>query len=236
LPAVKTIERPMMIPSSFPWLRALSESAMLRPAMTMAATPRAGDSFRMAYRTLEPLRRRALFTDRYCEIHPTLESEVLLRVGLYAAASWQQRGCDPSSAARALFLWIFEQARRLWLIDTLDIDRTRTQLVTCCFAFMPYLFGDALGDTLKDVVPYLANDARVLAGTAASLRANGIDATKVRAMITDANADLDEALRDAHEWSELTGRKETFPDSLTELAEALAIDLAQVGEGAKNES
>jgi hypothetical protein len=96
---------------------------------------------------------------------------------------------------------------------------------------MPYLCGSALGETLKDVVPYLANDARLLAGAAANLRANGIDAERVRAMITDANADLDEALRDAHEWSELIGRKEAFPESLTELAQALGVEFAPVGEG-----
>jgi len=89
---------------------------------------------RMAYGRLEPQRRRMLFAHRYQEIYSDLESVFLLRVGLNAAVNWLDRVKDgeQAEAARELFFWIYEAARRLWLTAVLDTGNTKRQLVIAC--------------------------------------------------------------------------------------------------------
>jgi hypothetical protein len=182
-----------------------------------------------AYAKLEPMRRRALFAHRYEELYADLESVVLLRVGLNAAANWldRVRVGEHAEAARALFFWIFARARRLWLTAVLDTGDTKRSLVSLCFAFMPHLFGDALGEALQRTIPPIANDPRVLTEACTNLRINRLDPERLSALIADAGADLRGALRDAHQWSELTGRKESFPEHLQNLAAELGIDFAR---------
>jgi hypothetical protein len=181
------------------------------------------------YAKLEPQRRRALFAFRYNEIPNDLESVVLLRVGLNVAINWLDRVKvgEQADAARNLFFWIYEAARRLWLTTVLDTENTKKQLVIDCFAFMPFLFGEEIGDALKKAIPPIAGDARLLVEACENLRRNGVEAANLPALITEAGADLIAALHDAHQWSELTGRKEDFPEHLQKLASELGIDFAQ---------
>lgn len=184
---------------------------------------------RATHEKLEPQRRRALFARNYEEIHPDLESVVLLRVGINAAANWLDRVKvgEQAEAARELFFWIEKEARRLWLTAVLDVEHSKEQLISTCFAFMPFLFGEALGAALKRVIPPIAPDAKMLSEACAMLALNGVEAAKLPALIADAGADLIAALHDAHQWSELTGRKEDFPEHLQKLAAELGIDFAQ---------
>jgi hypothetical protein len=184
---------------------------------------------RAAYEKLEPQRRRALFAYSYEGVHPDLESVVLLRIGLNTAASWLARveKGTQADAARELFFWIYSAARRLWLTAVLDTGKTKQQLVTACFAFMPLLFGDTLGDALKKAIPAISSDARMLVEACANLQHNGVGAANLLAHITDTDADLIAALHDVHQWSELTGSKEDFPEHLQKLATELGIDFAR---------
>jgi hypothetical protein len=184
-----------------------------------------GALVRAAYAKLEPQRRRALFAHRYEELYPDLESVFLLRIGLSAAANWLDRAREgeQADAARSLFFWIYERARGLWLTGVLDTGDSKQQLVIACFAYMPFLFGDSLGEALEQAIPPLASDARMLADACANLRRNGIDAAKLRELVAAAGADLDAALRDAHQWSTLSKREEEFPEPLQKLAGELGI-------------
>lgn len=195
----------------------------------LARLPSPDSRLRATYERLEPQRRRALFAHRYDGVHHDLESVVLLRVGLNAAINLLDRvKVGPQAeAARELFFWIYAAARRLWLTAVLDTGETKKQLVSACFAFMPFLFGDDLGGALKQVIPPLSNDARTLADACENLRRNGVEAAKLATLVTGAGADLIAALHDAHQWSELTGRKEDFPQHLQKLAAELGIDFAQ---------
>lgn len=187
------------------------------------------DRIRATYQKLEPQRRRALYGHRYEEIHEDLESVVLLRVAMNAATNWYDRvkGTDDANAARELFFWIYEAARRLWLTAYIDTEHQKENLVSVCFAFMPFLFGEEIGSALKRALPSIANDARMLAEACANLRLNGISAPKIRTLVSDAGADLVGALEDIHQWSQLTGRKEDFPPHLQQLATDLQLDFSQ---------
>lgn len=187
------------------------------------------DRIRATYQKLEPQRRRALYGHRYEEIHEDLESVVLLRVAMNAATNWYDRlkGTDAADAARVLFFWMYEAARRLWLTAYLDTQRQKENLVTVCFAAMPILFGEEIGSALKRALPPIANDARMLAEACAYMQVNGISAPKIRTRVSDAGADLIGALEDIHQWSQLTGRKEDFPEHLQLLATDLHLDFSQ---------
>jgi hypothetical protein len=179
--------------------------------------------FSATYAKLEPHRRRALFARRYDEMYQDLESIVLLRVGLNAAANWRGQTTDDSTteASRALFLQLFNFARRLWLTAVLDTGDTKRQLVVTCFAFMPFIFGDRLGEALKETIPPIANDSRLLADACANLRLNRIEASDLRRLVASAGADLGAALRDARQWSDITGHAKDFPAHLAQLAEEI---------------
>jgi hypothetical protein len=183
----------------------------------------------LAYKRLEPQRRRSAFGVRYARFDRDLESITLLRVGLYAAASLIERESRPerTSAARALFHWIYERARHLWLTAVLDTADTKRHLVTSCFAFLPHLHADDLPAALKATLPPIADDLRLLAEACANLRLNGIEPERLRVVVAEAGADLDATLRDAHQWSELTGRAKDFPDHLRKLAAELHLDLSR---------
>jgi hypothetical protein len=176
---------------------------------------------RAAYEKLEPQRRRALFSSRYDESYPDLESVILLRVGLNAAANWLDRDREQVSAARALFAWIYAQARRLWLTAVLDTGDTKQQLVAACFAFMPFVFGELLGEALKETIPPIANDAGMLADACVNLQVNRVEALRLCRLVAEAGADLPGALRDLQQWSDLTGREEDFPKHWAKLTAAL---------------
>lgn len=192
----------------------------------LSRLPDPGALLRTAYEKLEAQRRRALFAHRYDEIYPDLESIVLLRVGLNAASNWLDRvkEGEQAEAARALFFWIYERARRLWLTAVLDTEDSKRQLVISCFAYMPFLFGEkSLGEALQRVIPPIANDARMIVDACANLRLNGIEPAELRALIAGAGAELEVALRDVQQWSELTDREEGFPERLRDLARELGI-------------
>ena len=195
----------------------------------LSRLPSPAARLRASYEKLEPQRRRALFAHHYEEIHHDLESVVLLRVGINAAANWLDRVKmgQEAEAARELFFWIDKEARRLWLTAVLDVENSKKQLISTFFAFMPFLFGEALGEALKRVIAPIAPDAKMLSEACAMLALNGVEAAKLPALIADAGADLIAALHDVHQWSELTGRKEDFPEHLQKLAAELGIDFAQ---------
>jgi len=180
--------------------------------------------FRATYDKIEPQRRRALFASRYDELDHDLESVILLRVGLNAAANWRDRvkQGEQADAARAFFFWIYDTARRLWLTAVLDTGDTKRQLVSTCFAYMPILFGEGLGEALKQVIPPIANDARLLAEACVSLRLNHIEVARLRALIAEAGADLPASLCALRRRSELNGREEDFPEHLRKLEADLA--------------
>lgn len=191
--------------------------------------PNPADRLRKTYEKLEPQRRRALYGHRYDDHHEDLESIVLLRVAFNAATNWQDRvkGTPEVEAAREFFFWIYEAARRLWLTAYIDAQHHKENLVTVCFAAMPFLFGDTLGDALKRALPPIANDARMLTEACAYLQLNGISATNLPKLVAQAGADLVAAIEDVFQWSQLTGRKEDFPPHLQQLAIDMELDLNQ---------
>jgi hypothetical protein len=184
--------------------------------------------FKSAYAKLEPVRRQGLFAHRSEGLYDDLESIVLLRVGLNTAANWFDRVKvgEQAEAARALFFWIYERARRLWLTAALDTGDAKQSLVSSCFAFMPYLFGDALGDALRRAIPPIASDPRLLVTACANLHINHAEPRRIEAFVADAGADLPDALRTVRQWAELTGLKQNWPEHLRTLAEELGIDQA----------
>lgn len=106
----------------------------------LSRTPDPGALFRATYIKLEPQRRRASFAYQYEDFDRALESALLLRVGLYATANWRQReGGTGAEPARALFWWLYEVARRLWLTTADDFDSTTrgsfpSALLSCPFS------------------------------------------------------------------------------------------------------
>lgn len=186
-----------------------------------------GERLRATYKKLEPQRRRALFAHRYEGIHLDLESVVLLRIGLNGATNWLDHDNAQADAARALFSWIYDEARRLWLTAVLDVQETKKQLVPACFAFMPFLFGDGLGAALRQALRPIASDPRMLADAGAMVTLNRVLPGDVTAFFRETGVDLEAALRDVKQWSDLTGREEDFPEHLQKLAEKLGIDFAQ---------
>ncbi|WP_044239208.1 hypothetical protein [Chondromyces apiculatus] len=191
----------------------------------LAKLPDPGALVRVAYAKLEPQRRRARFAFYYDERCHDLESVILLRVALSAASYWldREKPGEQADAARSLFMWIYERARALWLTAVLDSGQSTRELVTSCFAWVPLLFGESRGEAFKQIIPPLANDACMLVDACVNVRLNGIEAEKLRVLVADAGADLDAALRDVYQWSELTGRKEEVSEGLQKLAEELGI-------------
>lgn len=186
--------------------------------------PNAVGMLRDIYKTLEPQRRRASFGVHYQYIDD-VESDFALRVGLYMAVSLREHG--KAGEPVAVFSWIYERARHLWLTAALDIGDSRRQLVAACFAFMPLLFGEALPDALKQTIPPIASDPRMLADACQNLRLNGVEPQRLLALIKAAGADLESALRDVRQWSQLTGHPEQLPEHLQKLAADLGIDLSR---------
>jgi len=179
------------------------------------------------YLRLEPQRRRAQFSFRYEDYDIDIASVILLRVALNAAVNWQESEKDEAGAARELFYWIYGAARRLWLTAVLDTNHRKVRLVTVCFAFMPFLFSDALDEALKQVIPPIAGDSRLLAEACAMLSANKVEPTLLAEMVTKAGANLRAALHDTRQWAELTGHSEYYPDSLRSLAEKLQLESSE---------
>ncbi len=186
--------------------------------------PNAVGMLRDTYKALEPQRRRASFGVRYQTIDDR-ESILVLHVGLYLAVSLSKRG--RKAEPLTLFSWIYERARQLWLTAALDIGDSKQQLVTKCFAFMPSLFGDTLPDALRRTIPAIADDPRMLADACQNLHLNGVEPQRLLSLVKAADADLEAALRDARQWSELTGHPKQFPDYLKKLAAELGIDFSQ---------
>jgi hypothetical protein len=198
-----------------------------RLGFLLSRLPNPDALLRAAYGKLEPQRRRALFAHRYEELYHDLESVFLLRVGLNAAVNWFDwvKDGEQADAAREFFFWIHEAASRLWLTAVLDTGETKRQILVVCYAFMPFLFGERLGDALKRSIPAIANDPRVLTEACVNLRRNGIEAERLRGIIAEAGAELNGALRDVHQWSLLTGRVDAFPEHLRKLASELRVSL-----------
>ena len=186
---------------------------------------------RTAYRSLKPQRRRALYAHRYDELYPDSESVLLLRVAMNAAANSFDRHRFEATLvemARSNFFWAFDAARTLWLTAVLDTEATKEHLVIACFAFMPFLFGDQLEAALKRTIPCLGKDPRLVASAAASLRANGVLHDRLARAMANAGESLEEAIRDAHAWSSLTGLDRDFPEQLRTLATELGINTGDV--------
>lgn len=191
--------------------------------------------FRRTYIKLEPLRRRALFAYRYADHHDNLGSLLLLYVGLYAADSWTAREKTTSDAdatgPQALFWWIYEAARRLWLTGPPDVARDRREIVPTCLAFMPRLFGDTLGEALLRAVPLISNEPDMVAAAGWYLWKNGVQLDRLVELLRGAGADLEQALRDTYQWAKLTETRSRwqqgpdFPSSLHDLARAIEISL-----------
>lgn len=196
--------------------------------------------FRATYIKLEPQRRRSLFGHRYEDLDHDLGSVLLLRIGLYAAANWRVReeeaGRD-GAPARAFFWDLYEAARRLWLTSIHDFEETKQELVTVCFAFMTALFPENLEDALRRAAPAIAGDARMLSTAGWFLWKNGVAADRLVPLMREVGADLERALRDAHQWAMLAkvrSRRQAvdhqnreFPGSLEELARALGLVLEE---------
>lgn len=213
------------------------------PARIGSLIARAGDPgafVRATYTRLEPQRRRSAFAYRYEDYDHDLGSRLLIRIGLYAAANWAAReGEEGKEPARRLFFWLYEAARRLWLTLTDRLDSERRDLVTLTFAFMPIIFGDALGVALRRAVPPIANEDRMICDAAWFLWQNKVPPERLPELLRDAGADLEAALRDAHQWAALTETRarpgdewaednRAFPATLEHLAAALQLTLGEL--------
>jgi hypothetical protein len=201
----------------------------------LSRAPDPGALFRATYTKLEPQRRRALFAYRYEDYDHDLGSVLLLRVGINAAANWGGQEPGDPAQARELFWWLYEAARRLWLTARDDLDRKKQELIPVSFAFMTILFPESLGEALRRAVPPIANDAWVLSGAGWCLWRNGVTPERLVALMREAGADIESALRDAHQWGKLTAARSTpslagqenheFPASFDALARALGISV-----------
>ena len=128
-----------------------------------------------AYTELEPQRRRARFgLHRYQTLDGDRESMMLIRIGLHAAASWAARNPARTEPAQRLFWTLYREARCLWLTETSDHQRIKQDLVAVCFAYMPVLFGEALGEALHRALPPLATSPELVV-RAASMLARNVD-------------------------------------------------------------
>jgi AAA ATPase domain len=177
------------------------------------------------YHRLEPQRRRSIYGFRYEEIDRDEASVLLLRIGLYAVANGADSQVGDRTSLEETFFWIFDAARRLWLTAVLDTSEQKSKLVPLCFAFVSFVFKERVPQALDRLIPPISNDAAQLCDAAWFFWRNDRDkdATRTQQLFRRAGADLETALRDLRQWSELTGRKEDFSDDLQALAAALSI-------------
>ena len=202
--------------------------ASRRLGFLLSRVSRPADLFHRTYNALEPQRRRTQKSSRYGYDDHDLESTLLLRVGLHAVVNWHDRTKKTQSTEDpyVLFLQIYALARRLWLTSPSRYDETKKGLVPLCFAFMPALFGEQLGAALQRTIPPIANHARMLVDACWFLWKNGVEPTRLVSLIGEAGGDLEEALRDVKQWSELLTQKQAereFGAELQQLAEAIGL-------------
>src|SRR5262249_28848297 len=83
--------------------------------------------FRQLYVALEPQRRRAQFRYRYDDYDSDIGSIFLLRIGLFAALSCFENAQAPHEreVAREWFWWLYEAARRVWLVAVYDYEHEK---------------------------------------------------------------------------------------------------------------
>lgn len=197
-----------------------------RLGFLLSLTDNPGHLFSSTYKKLEPHRRRAQFAYRYEEYEQDLESEVLIRVGLNAAANWAARAQSERQRedARRMFMGIYDAARRLWLTAVMDTDNSKGGLVVLCFAFVKFVHGDSLGSALQVMIPPIANNLRMTCDAAWLLWKNGIAMEALPELFRNTGVDLCATLRDMRQWTELASLPNGFPGSLNELVSALGIE------------
>jgi hypothetical protein len=192
----------------------------------LARLPSPHAAWEATYRKLEPQRRRhqvALL--RYDDQDADEPTIVLVQMGLSCCAvlAEQTANQDARQHIRSFFWRLYEVARRLWLTDTYDSSDSKKTLVALCFAFIPEIFGDDLRAALARAVPPIATDPWILSLAACYLRVNRVEPLRIARLFSEAGADLIAALRDTHQWSELTGLENEFPPHFRALSDALGI-------------
>ena len=193
----------------------------------LALLPEPDAAWREAYDRLEPQRRRDQFLLRYADDDAHEPSVALLLIGLFGCAAWfEGAGRASPTAAHAWFWRLFDAARRLWLTEVLEVSGLRQIIVPICFSFIPELFKNSTGEALRRAVPAIAEDPLLLSLAAFHLWKNGVEPIRLEKLFADAGTHIVAALRDAHQWSQLTGLAEEFPPGCKTLADALAIDFA----------
>ncbi|MFS8069739.1 MAG: hypothetical protein ACMG6S_25515, partial [Byssovorax sp.] len=195
-----------------------------RLGAVLAKLPDPAATWRSAYRALEPQRRRNQYA---ISSYEDVESVLLVHIGLYGCARAVEVAGDTETRARMgeLFWSLYDAARRLWLTAAMDIGDRKRNLVAVCFAFLPALFGETLGNALARALRPVGNDPWLLARACSYLRLNGVEAEQLARFVAGAGFDLEATLRDAREWSMLTEQKDEFPHDFQELADALGYSL-----------
>lgn len=216
------------------------EEVPARFGRLLSRLPDPGATFREIYRKLEPQRRRTGFSHLYEGYDDDIGSMLLIDIGCHAALYWHKREAAEAAttAACALFWWIDEAARRLWLTSRHGWNKEKRKIVCQSFAFMPYLFGEHIEVALRRALPPIANDPWMVCAAGSLLFRNGIAPERLVPLMRGAGVDLEMALRDAYQWATLTEDKsipksvsehnEDFPPTFEELVRALGLALSIV--------
>lgn len=190
----------------------------------LAKLPDPAEAWRAAYRALEPQRRQAQFGFRYeGDGYQDRESLLLIYVGLQACAHRIEHSSQGHESAwvREVFWDLYAAARRLWLTAAADIGARKRNAVAACFAFMPAIFGDGFGRALPSALRAVSRDPWLFCRACSYMLRNGVAPEQLMPLASAAGLDLAAALRDAHEWSSITGQKDEFPSDFKDLAEAI---------------
>lgn len=149
---------------------------------------------RSAYLRLEPQRRRTSYGLRYEELGANEGSVLILRVGLRAVEEGL-RGADPAARLSwaAVYMWIVQQALRLWLVRFIDVAHHAQQLLVSTLPIAPLVWADPtiLRVETASILRSIRSSPEVLLAAILQLHESGISNDLLREVLIEAGLDED---------------------------------------------
>ena len=201
--------------------------AFARLGTLLALLPVPLESLQVAYRRLEPQRRRRRYPLRYDDLDGDAESRFLLRVGLAAleAAPDEPMPAGKAGTSEQMFEWIFERARQLWLTTPFGPNEAADGLVAACFAYAPRALGSALLSKLPALLIAVSPALNVHATACLLLLRNGVSLADVEAGCEVAGVDLRRSVSELGRWFESGFLEERHCPAAGPLAAVLGLEV-----------